>query len=116
MPDVVVTLPLSFGLAKWVEEGDPAGELWSGTEWGFFLGGSPPRITAGERVYVAHSGRLRGYAPLIRIERANRKYALVRGGGAVACTIDQPIRGFQGFRYRWWSYEDERPFPGWATP
>lgn len=116
MSDVVVTVPLAFGLRHWVEEGDPAGEPWSGTEWGFYLGGNTPRIAPGERVYVVYNGKLRGYSPLIRIERVNGKFALVRGGGAVACTIDRPIRGFQGWRYRSWAYEDERPFPDWASP
>jgi len=40
----------------------------------------------------------------------------VRGGGAVAVTIDKPIVGFRGFRYRDWEYADERPFPGWRAP
>jgi hypothetical protein len=39
---------------------------------------------------------------------------LQRRGGAV--TLDEPIRGFRGWRYRWWSLESERPFPGWREP
>jgi hypothetical protein len=35
--------------------------------------------------------------------------AFVREGGAVACTIDAPITGFRGWRYRWWEYAEERP-------
>jgi hypothetical protein len=35
--------------------------------------------------------------------------AFVRGGGAVACTIDEPIVGFRGWRNRWWNREDEKP-------
>ena len=31
--DVVVTVPLSFGLDTWIAEGDAAGEEWSGEEW-----------------------------------------------------------------------------------
>jgi hypothetical protein len=30
--------------------------------------------------------------------------------------IGEPIRGFQGWRYRWWEREDERPFPEWQVP
>ena len=68
--DVVVTLPKSFGLSAWIEEGDPAGTAeWSGTEWGWFMGGKPPRtLVPSERVYVVYNGRLRGYSPLIRID------------------------------------------------
>ena len=41
---------------------------------------------------------------------------IVRRGGAVAVTIDQPIPGFQGLRKPWWKREDERPFPNWRKP
>lgn len=33
MADVIVTVPMSFGLLNWIDEGDPAGEPWSGEEW-----------------------------------------------------------------------------------
>lgn len=143
--DVVVTVPKNFrccgkvGLAAWIAEGDAAGEKWSGEEWHFYLGGYPPKIKPGERVYVVYNGKLRGYAPLVRVEenmgpqehseaaknfgvptatlrpKQPRGYALVRHGGAVAVTIDEHIPGFRGFRYRWWSLEAERPFPEWRT-
>lgn len=116
MSDVVVTVPKTFGLDHWIKEGDPAGSLWSGLEWGFYLGGPVPDVRPGERVYIVFNGKLRGYAPLIRLERTSRGFALVRGGGAVACTIDRPIIGFRGFRYRTWDRADERPFPGWMIP
>jgi hypothetical protein len=117
MADVVVTVPRSFGLDTWIEEGDPAGEQWSGEEWHFYLGGSPPKIAPGERVYVVYNNKLRGYAPLVRIEHTGPfSYALVRHGGAVAVTVDEPIRGFRGFRYRWWDHSVERAFPEWQTP
>src|SRR4051812_42116353 len=116
--DVVVTVPQNFrygglkGLPAWISEGDAAGEPWSGEHWHFYLGGYPPKdLKEGERVYVVYNGKLRGYAPLVRIEEnmveyveriqpspEPRGYALVRYGGAVAVTIDPPIRGFQGFR------------------
>ena len=32
-----------------------------------------------------------------------------------ALTVGEPIRGFQGWRYRWWDRADERPFPDWQT-
>jgi hypothetical protein len=28
-------------------------------------------------------------------------------------TIADPIRGFQGWRNRWWDRADELPFPNW---
>lgn len=114
--DVVVTLPKSFGLKRWIEEGDPAGTKWSGQEWGWFMGGNPPKkLNQGDRVYVVYDGHLIGYAPLLYIAPTDSGgFALVRGGGAVAVTINQHIRGFQGYRYRWWNREDERPFPEWT--
>lgn len=94
-----------------------AGNDISGTEWHLSLGGHRPNIKEGERVYVVCEGKLRGYAPLLFVDDYDDfRYALVRSGGAVAVTIDEPIIGFRGFRYRWWQYEDERPFPDWQTP
>lgn len=149
MSDVVVTVPKNFeyfepktrrwlkGLEGWIAEGDEAGSPESGVEWSFTLGGYPPEIKPGERVYVVHNGKLRGYAPLVRIERFEDEddlagyfgdleecppkrrvgaYDLIRKGGAVAVTIDGFIQGFRGYRYRWWKYEDEKPFPDWRIP
>lgn len=116
MADICVTLPLSFGLREWVDEGDPAGTPWSGEEWHWYMGGYPPRhLVPGDRVYVVHNGKLRGYAPLVRVERTDRGYALVRHGGAEAVTIAEHIPGFRGPRARWWAREDERAFPEWRT-
>lgn len=129
MSDVVVTVPKSFGLDAWIAEGDAAGEEWSGEEWHFYLGGYPPKIEKGERVYVVYNGKLRGYAPLVRVEEnmvryverlepspSSRGYALVRHNDAVAVTIPEYIQGFRGFRYRWWNRAIEVPFPEWQIP
>ena len=121
--DVVVTLPKSFrfagqvGLGAWITEGDPAGAPWSGELWEFATGGARPRIEPGERVYVVHHGKLRGYAPLVELEYdpRHRLVSLVRGGGAVAVTVPFEIRGFRGWRYRWWERDIEVPFPEWQT-
>lgn len=113
MPDVVVTVPKSFGLERWAGEGDPPGSEWSGDLYGFSVAGSP-KIEPGERVYVVCEGRLRGYAPLLYAVREASRTRLVRGGGAVAVTIDREISGFRGFRYAWWGRGEERPFEGWA--
>jgi hypothetical protein len=111
--DVVVTVPKRLWL-DWIYEGDAVGDPATGQEWGFFMGGPIPSIVAGERVYIVAHGRLRGYAPLTRIMRTERGFALCRQAGAVAVTIQEPIPGFRGWRRRWWDYDVEMPFPRWA--
>ncbi len=114
MSDVVVTVPMGVWF-DWIDEGDAAGEPESGEEWGFIMGGPPPRMQPGERVYVVAHGLLRGYAPLVRIARTDQGFALCRKGGAVAVTIPEAIPGFRGWRAPWWKREDEVPFPRWKT-
>lgn len=131
MSDVVVTVPKGLWTI-WTHEGDlayPDTSLapaeWEGdAEYGFTFGPGMaiPKIEWGERVYVVSHGRLRGYAPLTKISMAPERFggrpggfALVRRGEGVACTIPEPIRGFQGWRYRHWNREDEIPFPDWQT-
>ena len=125
MGDVVVTVPMNFkhrdvpgktGLTAWLGEGDPPGTPWSGQEWAFTVGGGTPSCVPGDRCYVVCEGRLVGYSPLIRVEQwdmGNGKgrglIALIRGGGAVACTLKKPVRGFRGWRYRWWDRVAETP-------
>ncbi len=122
MSDIVVTMPLSFkygglkGLPAWIAEGDAAGDPDTGNEYCFSVGGARPRIDVGERVYVVHNRHLIGYAPLTELVSLNERgtyWGLYRGSDAVAVTIDQKIIGFQGWRYRWWEYADERAFPDW---
>lgn len=122
MADVVVTIPKARWL-EWISEGDIPGARWSGTRYGYRIRlNGLPSIEAGERVYVVAHGKLRGYAPLMYVDvrgvpgSSMYDVELVRGGGAVAVTIDQPIPGFRGLRYRWWRRADERPFLGWAAP
>ena len=123
MTDVVVTVPKRLW-ADWLDEGALAGEAMGlhplgGYHFTLSLAGLPT-IEPGERVYIVAHGKLRGYARLCEIERRCRLWpsrsCLMRRGGAVALTIDEPIRGFQGWRYRWWEYEDEKPFPEWQKP
>lgn len=114
--DVVVAVSQDFGLDRWVDEGQLPDEAWNGLEYHFYLGGNPPDIQPGARVYIVHKGALRGYAPLIRIDHFNGYYGLVRHGGAMAVTIPEYIQGFRGFRYRWWNRDLEVPFPDWQNP
>lgn len=103
MADVVVTLPKSFGWHRWIAEGDAAGDPWTGRLYRFTVRGPRPFIKPGERVYVVYDGQLRGYAPLVQLEwDGNRGGAFIRGGGAVALTVDEHIPGFRGWRYSWW--------------
>lgn len=124
--DVMVTIAQGIWLG-WLCEGTLPGES-SPEEWALFYGSgrggrrptAPTNLFPGDRVYVAAYGLIRGYAPLIRIERTPAGYALVRAGGAVACTPwkeDVPLRvpPFQGVRYRTWPRETERAFPDWMT-
>lgn len=114
MSDVVVTVPKHIWRA-WLAEGDCAGDEPSGDLYEYHVS-SRPRIGPGERVYVVAFEKLRGYAPLVEVDDSGDGCMLVRGGGAVASTIDERIRGFQGFRYRWWDSHLERPFPNWREP
>lgn len=125
--DVVMTIPKGRW-KEWLSEGDLATGSMTPAEWEetneygltFGRGGRLPKIEVGERVYIVAHGRLRGFSPLVGIGRGERfggrlgSNALIRRGGAVAVTIDEEIRGFQGFRYRWWNRVKEYPFPDWA--
>jgi len=119
MSDVVVTIPRHLWEA-WLAEGDLPGQE-AQYESHFWIPFPPPsQIDPGERVYVVAHNRLRGYAPLVRIEERCQlnpgRSCLVRAGGAVAVTIPKAIRGFQGLRYAWWNRADEVPFPTWEQP
>ena len=118
MVDLVGTCPKDFW-REWIAEGDAAGEAESGEEWGWYTR-SPlvQRIRPGERFYVVAHGRLRGYAPVTRVEwdPLRRCGVVCRRGGAVACTLDLAVPGFRGLRARWWPREAEIPFPDWRQP
>lgn len=115
MSDLVVTCPKGFFLA-WIAEGDAAGEPYTGEEWGWFMGGSKPDIQLGDRLYIVAWGKLRGFAPCTRLVQTERGWCICRRGDAIAVTIADPIKGFQGWRRRWWDRHIEQPFPAWRTP
>lgn len=111
MVDLVGTCPKDFW-DEWIAEGDAVGEPESGTNWGWYTRHWRVRlIRPGDRFYVVAHGRLRGWAPVVEV----RPGCIVRRGGAVACTIAEPIPGFRGLRERWWPRGAEIPFPDWKT-
>jgi len=113
MSDLVVTVPKNLW-AHWIAEGDAVGEPYTGEEWAYQVS-QRPSIEPGERLYIVSWGRLRGYAPVVRVFKTHNGYAICRRGGAVAVTIDEGIPGFRGFRKRWWDVANERPFPTWRS-
>ena len=117
MVDLVGTCPKDEWL-EWLAEGDCAGDGPLFQEYGWWTNHWRIReIKPGDRFYVVAWGLLRGWAPVTRIERNQdgRPVAIIRSGGAVACTVSFPIRGFQGLLYPWWRRCDEVPFPDWKT-
>lgn len=109
--DIVVTVPAKEW-EEWIAEGDCAGDEPTGSEYEFSVPQFPKRLEIGERCYVVAGGKLRGFAPVTGLY--GRCYIL-RGANAVAVTIEEPIPGFRGFRYRWWERESEVPFLDWKV-
>jgi len=114
MTDLVGTCPKDFW-EEWIAEGDAVGDPVTGEEWAWYTSHSLARdIKPGDRFYVVAHGKLRGWAPVTRVEVIDyHSYAICRRGDAVACTIAEPIPGFRGLRVRWWKREDEIDFPNW---
>lgn len=123
MADLVGTCPKGFW-EEWIAEGDAASENGivfpsiSGEDWHWYTSHCLARdINPGDRFYVVAHGKLRGWAPVVRVEEIDfRSWGIVRRGGAVACTIPAPIAGFRGLRLRWWDRSIEVPFPNWKEP
>ena len=105
---------------EWLAEGDQAGAPETGREYHWTTGSRlAAKIQPGDRFYVVAHGRLRGWAPVVRVDDHwghDRSRDIIRAGGAVAVTIPQPVRGFRGLRRRWWRRRDEVPFPDWKDP
>jgi hypothetical protein len=114
MADVVVCVPRAKW-RDWVGEGSLAGQ--SATElFGFYVRtGERPPVEPGDRVYVVAWDRLRGYAPLVELREEKDGYTFVRAGGAVACTLPVEVKGFPGWKLRWWQRTEEVPFLGWQV-
>jgi len=114
--DLVGTCPKDFW-EEWIAEGDAAGDPPTGQEWGWYtrhhLAAS---IKPGDRFYVVAHGKLRGWAPVTRLDDrsfAENGFVICREANAVACTIPEAIPGFRGLRLRWWDRAIEVPFPDW---
>lgn len=112
MSDLVVTVPQNFW-AEWILEGDAAGDAPTGETWGFTVGPRRPPVDPGERLYIVAHNRLRGYAPVTKVERVGSTWCIGREAGAVAVTIPKIIKGFRGWQKRSWAIEDEVPFDHW---
>src|ERR1017187_4978553 len=108
VPDLVGTCPKDFW-EEWIAEGDAAGDPVTGEEWGWYTGDrKAASIKPGDRFYVVAHGKLRGWAPVTRVEKCpDGSFVICRQGGAVACTISEPIPGFRGLRLRWWPRRSE---------
>lgn len=118
MADYVVTVPRGRW-ADWIDEGDLPGQE-AEYESHFWLPSLPPDLEVGDRLYIVAHDKLRGYAPITAWEHScdlnPARACLIREGGAVAVTIPEPIRGFRGWRRRWWDRADEVAFPNWRQP
>jgi hypothetical protein len=116
MPDLVGTCPKDFW-EEWIAEGDSVGEPYTGEEWGWYTSHSfAATIKPGDRFYVVAHGKLRGWAPVTRLEDNGRGgYCICRRGDAIACTLPFPIPGFRGLRQRWWDRSIEIDFPDWKV-
>ena len=126
MSDLVVTVPKTRW-QEWLGEGTWPGQACQpDVEYHWFgRGRHLPPIRRSDRLYIVAHGRLRGYAPVVRLDAPpypkpdwwwpGADWAIVRQGGAVAVTIPGRINGFQGWRYRWWNRGQEIPFPDWQT-
>lgn len=123
--DILIRLPQSRWLS-WLAEGEWPGEEPTG-ECSFAVGSlgrvrSDLRAAGDVRCYVAAFGYLRGYAPVLRIDRTvgegNRfTDRIVRVGGAQAVTVPglDLGKGRGLWTLRSWEREAEVPFPAWAT-
>lgn len=100
---------------EWIAEGDAVGDPETGEEWHWYTKHHlATAISTGERFYIVAHGKLRGWAPVVRVEDYGEKgWAIIRRGNAVACTIPCVIPGFRGLRVRWWARDRERPFEDW---
>ena len=116
MADLVGTCPKDFW-EEWIAEGDAAGTALTGEEWGWFTRARlTQKINVGDRFYVVAHGKLRGWAPVTRVQWDGDSGVICRRGEAVACTLPFAVPGFRGLRLRWWNRGEEIPFPDWKTP
>lgn len=132
--DILINIP-PHRWADWLAEGDLAGAVWSGREHMLEIL-MQPTIEPGERVYIMQGGIVRGWAPLLRMERTYSMgrwmTQIIRGGGAQAVTAmclwpdlclcpilwrgpHPKILTVRVMAYRSWDRIDEWRFPDWQT-
>ena len=116
MSDLVGTCPMWFW-EEWLAEGDCAGESNTGREYEWQTKHSLiNQIEPEDRFYVVAHGKLRGYAIVtcVGVSFNDPDYdAITREGGAIACTINEAIKGFRGLRKVWWGRSQEHLFSDW---
>ena len=116
--DLVGTCPKNFW-EEWIVEGDCAGTDETGEEYAWWTRSKAVlKLQTGDRLYVVANGKLRGYAPVVRvIQREDSEgkiyFGVCRKGGAVAVTIPETIPGFRGLRKRLWERDQEITFMYW---
>ena len=115
--DLVGTCPMRRW-RKWLAYGGFTPESGKAYVW-YTRSSLVTQMSPGDRFYVVAFGRLRGYAPVVKVLTLNGGWFGVmwmrNPGNAVACTIDRSCIGFQGLARRWWPREDEKPFPEWRS-
>lgn len=116
--DIVVTVPKQLWL-MWINEGNLPGQPWNGLLNHFMIpqGRLPLNLHSGDRLYIVAYGKLRGFSPIVDWEQQCTlnpfRSCLIRKNDAKAVTIPENIKGFQGWRYRFWNREDEIEFKDW---
>lgn len=110
--DIVLYIP-ERSWERFLAEGDtPNDGEWSGLTHPHCLSGRPKNLQRGDHVYFASGGEVRYRAPIFGTAEHNGRFYLLRQGGAEWVELDEPVRPFQGFRYRWWDLDDEVHYQG----
>jgi hypothetical protein len=98
MTDLVGTCPKTFW-DEWIAEGGAAGAPETGEEWGWYTKARMARvIRPGDRFYIVAGGRLRGWAPVVRLDCFERGFAIIRQGGAVVCSLAE-AKGLEAIEF-----------------
>ncbi len=110
--DIVVTIPKreynNDDLeTKFLEDNPDAIQWWS-------MGRTPKKVKIGDRIYFVKNKKIDSSMKIINIELGSNKYCEVthrtwdKGCNIIIDdlrdeTFDFEVKGFQGFRYKWWN-------------